>query len=36
MGDVIDPMNFINAVIDEGSFDNCMKYIQLCKKFRGS
>jgi len=28
MGEVIDPMNFINAVIDEGSFDNCMNYIR--------
>ncbi len=27
MGDVSDPKNFINAVIDEGSFDNCMNYI---------
>ena len=27
MGDVIDPVNFINAVIDEGSFDNVMNYI---------
>jgi 1-pyrroline-5-carboxylate dehydrogenase len=27
MGDVTDPMNFINAVIDEASFDNCMNYI---------
>jgi len=27
MGDVEDSENFINAVIDEGSFDNCMKYI---------
>jgi len=27
MGDVSDPMNFINAVIDEDSFDNCMHYI---------
>jgi 1-pyrroline-5-carboxylate dehydrogenase len=28
MGDVTDPSNFINAVIDEASFDNCMDYIQ--------
>ncbi len=28
MGDVTDPSNFINAVIDEGSFDNIMEYIQ--------
>jgi 1-pyrroline-5-carboxylate dehydrogenase len=28
MGDVTDPLNFINAVIDEGSFDNIMEYIQ--------
>ena len=31
MGDVTDPMNFINAVIDEGSFDNCMNYISFTK-----
>jgi len=31
MGDVTDPGNFINAVIDEGSFDNCMKYITFAK-----
>jgi 1-pyrroline-5-carboxylate dehydrogenase len=28
MGDVTDPSNFINAVIDENSFNNCMEYIQ--------
>jgi len=28
MGDVTDPMNFINAVIDESSFDNIMEYIK--------
>ena len=27
MGDVQDPMNFINAVIDEASFDKCKSYI---------
>lgn len=27
MGEVTNPKNFINAVIDEGSFDNCMRYI---------
>jgi 1-pyrroline-5-carboxylate dehydrogenase len=27
MGEVTDPNNFLNAVIDEGSFDNCMNYI---------
>lgn len=31
MGDVTDPLNFINAVIDESSFDNCMDYIQYAK-----
>jgi 1-pyrroline-5-carboxylate dehydrogenase len=31
MGDVTDPGNFINAVIDEGSFDNCMKFINYTK-----
>jgi len=28
MGDVTDPMNFINAVIDKNSFDNIMSYIR--------
>jgi 1-pyrroline-5-carboxylate dehydrogenase len=28
MGDVVDPTNFINAVIDESSFDNCIDYIE--------
>ncbi|MDD4602865.1 MAG: aldehyde dehydrogenase family protein, partial [Bacteroidales bacterium] len=28
MGDVLDPLNFINAVIDEGSFDNIMDYLR--------
>jgi 1-pyrroline-5-carboxylate dehydrogenase len=32
MGDVLDSVNFINAVIDEGSFDNCMKYINYAKE----
>ncbi|HNX44343.1 MAG TPA: L-glutamate gamma-semialdehyde dehydrogenase [Bacteroidales bacterium] len=31
MGDVMDPMNFINAVIDENSFDNIMEYIHFAK-----
>jgi len=31
MGDVADHKNFINAVIDEGSFDNCMRYINFAK-----
>ncbi len=28
MGDVMDPANFINAVIDESSFDNIMEFIR--------
>ncbi|MCK9499927.1 MAG: L-glutamate gamma-semialdehyde dehydrogenase [Bacteroidales bacterium] len=32
MGDVNDPNNFVNAVIDEASFDNIMRYIQLAKE----
>ncbi|NOU47661.1 MAG: L-glutamate gamma-semialdehyde dehydrogenase [Bacteroidales bacterium] len=32
MGDVTDPMNFVNAVIDEASFDNCMNYIKYAKE----
>lgn len=31
MGDVSNPRNFVNAVIDEGSFDNCMSYINYAK-----
>jgi len=31
MGDVTDSRNFINAVIDQGSFDNCMNYINYAK-----
>ena len=31
MGDVTNRGNFINAVIDEGSFDNCMSYINYAK-----
>lgn len=31
MGDVLEPKNFINAVIDESSFDNCMAYINYAK-----
>jgi 1-pyrroline-5-carboxylate dehydrogenase len=32
MGDVKDPMNFINAVIDEASFDKCKSYIDFAKE----
>lgn len=32
MGDVSDPLNFVNAVIDESSFDNCMEFIEYAKK----
>ena len=31
MGDVVTYSNFINAVIDEASFDNCMNYINDAK-----
>jgi 1-pyrroline-5-carboxylate dehydrogenase len=31
MGNVTDPMNFINAVIDEGSFDHIMSYIEFAR-----
>ncbi|MDD2548997.1 MAG: L-glutamate gamma-semialdehyde dehydrogenase [Bacteroidales bacterium] len=31
MGDVMDPMNFVNAVIDEKSFDNIASYIDYAK-----
>lgn len=31
MGDVKDPMNFVNAVIDETSFDNIVSYIEYAK-----
>lgn len=31
MGEVSNPMNFINAVIDETSFDNCASYIEYAK-----
>jgi 1-pyrroline-5-carboxylate dehydrogenase len=31
MGDVFDPNNFVNAVIDEKSFDSIMKYIDYAK-----
>ena len=31
-GDPRDFRNFVNAVIDENSFDNCMKYISYAKK----
>ena len=31
MGDVVTYSNFINAVIDEASFDNCMNYINEAK-----
>ena len=32
VGDVRDPMNFVNAVIDEKSFDNVKSYIDFAKK----
>ena len=32
MGDIVDSNNFINAVIDEASFDNCMNYINFAKE----
>ena len=31
MGDVRDPMNFVNAVIDEASFDKCKSYIDFAE-----
>ena len=31
MGDVCDPMNFVNAVIDEASFDKCKSYIDFAE-----
>ena len=31
MGDVCDPSNFVNAVIDEASFDNIVSYIELAR-----
>ncbi len=31
MGDVSDPLNFVNAVIDETSFDNCVSYIEYAR-----
>ncbi|MCX6231393.1 MAG: L-glutamate gamma-semialdehyde dehydrogenase [Bacteroidetes bacterium] len=31
MGDVVDPENFVNAVIDKNSFDNIMSYIERAK-----
>lgn len=31
MGDVMDPMNFVNAVIDQASFDTIMEYINFAK-----
>ncbi len=31
MGDVTDPSNFVNAVIDEASFDNIVSYIEYAK-----
>jgi len=31
MGDVLDPMNFVNAVIDEASFDKCKSYIDFAQ-----
>lgn len=32
MGDVTDPENFMNAVIDEASFDKIMSYLDLARK----
>lgn len=32
MGDVMDPSNFINAVIDEASFDNIVSYIEYARE----
>ncbi len=32
MGDVCDPMNFVNAVIDEASFDKCKSYIDYARE----
>ncbi|HBC77559.1 MAG TPA: 1-pyrroline-5-carboxylate dehydrogenase [Bacteroidales bacterium] len=32
MGDVTEPDNFVNAVIDEASFDRIMSYLDLAKK----
>ncbi|MBQ9560043.1 MAG: L-glutamate gamma-semialdehyde dehydrogenase [Bacteroidaceae bacterium] len=32
MGDVMDPMNFVNAVIDEASFDKCKSYIDFARE----
>ena len=32
MGDVCDPSNFVNAVIDEASFDNISSYIEYARK----
>ncbi len=31
MGDVLDPMNYVNAVIDEASFDKCKSYIDFAQ-----
>ena len=31
LGDVCDPMNFVNAVIDEASFDKCKSYIDFAE-----
>ena len=32
MGDVCEPMNFVNAVIDEASFDKCQSYIDYARE----
>ena len=32
MGDVCEPMNFVNAVIDEASFDKCKSYIDYARE----
>ena len=31
VGDVMDPMNYVNAVIDEASFDKCAEHIEYAK-----
>ena len=31
MGDVMDPSNYINAVIDEASFNKCKSYIDYAR-----
>ena len=36
VGDVMDNSNFVNAVIDEKSFDNIMNYIELARKSKSA